>query len=512
MTETSPFDAACFTDKQLDAIEKIRKLQRLADNPSATYNEKTVAEARIKAIRERHRLDDMLGVGSPLPLIMPEGDDEAGRGFVLPFDAPPLSADQAAAIQKLLAAVRSGRKVLSLAGLAGTGKTTLVKVIVALFWHELGMEARYCAPTGKAASRLSDVTGVRATTVHKALRYSVEDDIDLKPIFYDPQAPVPPNTLLVVDEASMVDEMLHNDIVDHLPFGAAVLYLGDPRQLKPVNSPPGVDLRNPTAELTTIHRQALDSGIITAAHASLAGRHPARLPQNRDFVIRRADTWEDMANYTLDSVAQWFTSVRLQNSDPDYATLLTYTNETANELNRKVRALRGFAGIGPIIADGEVCVVRANAPKAKSKLHPDGLFNGETVVIYSVRRADATELEELVEGAYGMPMAPVYMVRLERGGDEYAVASDMMGKSQGEYRAFMKENVRKAQHDVWLHLSYGECLTAHLAQGSQWDEVGIVWDIAWSRLWGNKREEAISLFYTAATRAAKKVTLFKLDW
>ena len=91
-------------------------------------------------------------------------------------------------------------------------------------------------------------------------------------VFDGKQAPCPPGGLVICDEASMVDERLHRDLLDHLPPGAQLLYVGDREQLPPVEGTWGPDFTTPTAVLETIHRQAEQSPILSLATAIREGR------------------------------------------------------------------------------------------------------------------------------------------------------------------------------------------------------------------------------------------------
>lgn len=515
-----------FSPEQIsDAAEKIQKLLRLALDASTNDHEAEIAGQRAQAIADKYQIVVTLTHDN---VVMTVGSDESKkktpdqeridtllesffgelftaklRKIPLPLDGPTPSLDQAEAIWVIVNELRRGVRVTSLAGLAGTGKTWLVRTLVAVVWFELGLEAEFCAPTGKAAVRLTALARVRATTIHRILYGRLDEDDDGELHFSEPKAPVQANTLLVVDESSMLDEVITQDIVRHLPPGAAVLFIGDPRQLKPVNGKPGVDLWNPTASLTTIHRQAQDSGIIRTAHATLTGIMPSRIPSNPDFIVHKADKYSDLARFSLDAVVEWFADIRAQNPDPNYATLVAYTRDTCHQLNKKLRIAKGFAQAGPILAAGDIVVVGINQHE---------YYNGETYTLHDVRRAGISDLEMLADAFGGMPEEDRYLVRLVPGGRRYLVASEMMGRSQGDYRKWLKANVDKKDHEDWIHLDLGDCLTVHRAQGSGWPIVGVVWDSPVSRMRQMKQDDAISWAYTAITRAEKTCHLWRTDW
>ena len=164
-------------------------------------------------------------------------------------------------------------KALVITGGPGVGKTTLVNAILKIVTAK-GTDVQLCAPTGRAAKRLSESTGLEGKTIHRLLETdpatgSFKRD-DTNPLTCD---------LLVVDEASMVDVLLMRSLLRALPDNAALLIVGDVDQLPSVG--PGqvlADIINsdavPVVRLTEVFRQAAQSRIITNAHRINEGRMP----------------------------------------------------------------------------------------------------------------------------------------------------------------------------------------------------------------------------------------------
>ncbi|MBW1675585.1 MAG: ATP-dependent RecD-like DNA helicase [Deltaproteobacteria bacterium] len=165
------------------------------------------------------------------------------------------------------------QKVSILTGGPGTGKTTLVKAILAVF-EAAGKEVLLCAPTGRAAKRLSEVTGHEAKTIHRLLAYNFKSGGFQK----NEKNPLDAD-VVIVDEASMVDTFLMYHLVKAVPMIAALILVGDIYQLPSVG--PGNVLRDmidskqvPVVFLQEIFRQARESLIIVNAHRINQGFSP----------------------------------------------------------------------------------------------------------------------------------------------------------------------------------------------------------------------------------------------
>ena len=185
-------------------------------------------------------------------------------------------------------------KLIIITGGPGVGKTTVVNSILRILLAK-GVEVRVCAPTGRAAKRLGESTGREAKTIHRLLEFDPQV-MAFKRDQYSPLA----TDLLVVDEVSMVDTALMNQLLRAVPTQAAVLLVGDVDQLPSVG--PGAVLADliaseqvPTVRLTEIFRQAKASRIIVNAHRinqGLPPQSPREDQPNSDFYLIRCDTPE----------------------------------------------------------------------------------------------------------------------------------------------------------------------------------------------------------------------------
>ncbi len=176
---------------------------------------------------------------------------------------------------KQVEAVRSAleEKVLVITGGPGTGKTTIINVILKIF-KRLKMKILLAAPTGRAAKRMSEATGFGAKTIHRMLEYNPEKGGFQR----DEKNPLECN-LLIVDEASMIDTLLMFSMLKAVPPEAALILVGDVNQLPSVGA--GNVLNDviesglvPVVVLTEIFRQAKESRIVINAHRINGGEMP----------------------------------------------------------------------------------------------------------------------------------------------------------------------------------------------------------------------------------------------
>ena len=187
-----------------------------------------------------------------------------------------------------------GNKVTIVTGGPGVGKTTLVNSLLRIL-RAKGVRVKLCAPTGRAAKRLTETTGIEATTIHRLLEfdpksYRFKHD-DTNPLDID---------LLVIDEASMLDVVLMNQLLRAVPKPAGLLIVGDVDQLPSVG--PGAVLADlidsgsvASVRLTEIFRQAQASRIIVNAHRINQGKVPLPSPDPlSDFHLLQARSPEEL--------------------------------------------------------------------------------------------------------------------------------------------------------------------------------------------------------------------------
>lgn len=189
--------------------------------------------------------------------------------------------------EAIIKAVEKG--ILILTGGPGTGKTTTLNGILRLFESD-GLDVVLTAPTGRAAKRMSEITGREAKTIHRLLE--VEWDKNDNPHFkHNMQDPLKADAV-IVDELSMVDISLFSSLLNALPLGCRLVMVGDSDQLPAVGA--GNVLHDlirsetlPIVELKKVFRQAMKSRIVTNAHDIVAGKMPDLETKDNDFFFMK---------------------------------------------------------------------------------------------------------------------------------------------------------------------------------------------------------------------------------
>ena len=197
-------------------------------------------------------------------------------------------------------------KLLVITGGPGVGKTTILRAILAILAAKR-VRMSLCAPTGRAAKRMAEVTGIDASTIHRLLEVNPVDGGFRR----GPQNPVDAD-LLVVDETSMVDIPLLHALMRAVPAPAAIIFVGDVDQLPPVG--PGQALADlidsnaiPVVRLTEVFRQAAASRIIVNAHRVNHGEMPELVVPpgaDSDFYFVEIDTPEEGSQKIVQLVSQ----------------------------------------------------------------------------------------------------------------------------------------------------------------------------------------------------------------
>ncbi len=202
------------------------------------------------------------------------------------------SAQQEAAIRE---AAENG--LLLITGGPGTGKTTILNGILSLY-GQMDLKCVLAAPTGRAAKRLTEVTGQEASTIHRLLEAGIDPNTGKMVFAKDEQSPLKADAV-IVDEMSMVDIPLLHSLLQAIPQGKRLILVGDPDQLPPVGPgfPFGDMLRSemlPAVRLTEIFRQAQESLIVMNAHRVNSGQLPDLKNTKSDFFFLPCRSEEEL--------------------------------------------------------------------------------------------------------------------------------------------------------------------------------------------------------------------------
>jgi exodeoxyribonuclease-5 len=338
-----------------------------------------------------------------------------------------------------------GQPLFRLFGYAGTGKTTLARHIA----EGIDGEVLFAAFTGKAASVMRERGCEGAATLHSLIYRSKESKSEEPSFVLNRQSDVKKAELVIVDECSMVDAELGQDL---LSFGVPVLVLGDPAQLPPVKGGGFFTEGEPDVMLQEVHRQAADDPIIRLSMLARAGE---RLPRGVFGETRVIDR-------TAIDAAQILAADQV----------LVGRNETRRRYNARIRELLGRRDALPEQEEKLVCL-RNNRQK--------GLLNGSTFTVRLVgeRAGDFVHMRVAPEEGAGPTVKIVCPRAMFEGGAEVP----------WEIRRHVDE------------FDYGYALTVHKAQGSQWNHV-VLFDESFAF-----REHRARWLYTAVTRAAKRLTV-----
>ena len=205
--------------------------------------------------------------------------------------------------QKEAVALALSSGVLVITGGPGTGKTTIINTIIKLMEKE-GLEIELCAPTGRAAKRITEATGAPAKTIHRLLGAGFGDGSGQK-FEKNEDDPIQADAV-IVDESSMIDLMLAFSLLKAIKPGTRLIFVGDADQLPSVGA--GNVLRDiissgviKTVKLTEIFRQSGESAIIANAHRINRGEYPAVSGGTDFFLVKRTNA-DDVAKAIIELI------------------------------------------------------------------------------------------------------------------------------------------------------------------------------------------------------------------
>lgn len=362
----------------------------------------------------------------------------------------PWNAQQDKALKKVIDWAKdkkSKQQVFKLFGYAGTGKTTMALEIA----QAVGGLVVFAAYTGKAALVLMSKGCEQSSTIHSLIYRAEEIGNGAVQFILNQQSAVRNARLVIVDEGSNVDEMLGADL---LSFGIKILVLGDPFQLRPVSGLGYFTQGEPDIMLTDVERQAKDNPIIHLSRNIREGNGLKYGTYGETKIIRRKDVGQ----------------AEVLSADQ----ILVGRNVTRRTYNQRVRQLRNYVGNVPNVGERLVCL-RNN--------HEKGLLNGSLWDTVSAQEVNKDVIELVADSADGI--GPLRI--------ECSVPGAFF---RGEEDKLQWPDLRDMDQ-----LTYGQTLTVHKAQGSQWPHI-YLFDES-SRF----RDQRWQHLYTGLTRAQVGATV-----
>ena len=307
------------------------------------------------------------------------------------FDPSSLTAETGIEYDEVqLAAIRQAVtfKVMVLTGGPGTGKTTTTQGIIAAL-QKAGLHVLLAAPTGRAAKRMSEATGMEAKTIHRLLEYNPQDGYkrnDENPLEGD---------ALIVDECSMIDILLMNNLLKAVPVGMRLVFVGDIDQLPSVGA--GNVLRDiidsqciPVVRLTRIFRQAQKSRIVMNAHAINQGRFPdISNGRDTDFFFLKEDDPERAAATIVRLVKERLP--RAYRESPDRIQVLTPMQRgVVGAANLNLLLQQALNPSGPILGRGGYIYRQGDRVMQLRNNYDKDVFNGDLGYIREVDTEERT--------------------------------------------------------------------------------------------------------------------------
>lgn len=305
------------------------------------------------------------------------------------FDPSSLTAETGIEYDEVqLAAIRQAvtSKVMVLTGGPGTGKTTTTQGIIAAL-QKAGLHVLLAAPTGRAAKRMSEATGMEAKTIHRLLEYNPQDGYkrnDENPLEGD---------ALIVDECSMIDILLMNNLLKAVPVGMRLVFVGDIDQLPSVGA--GNVLRDiidsqriPVVRLTRIFRQAQKSRIVMNAHAINQGRFPdISNGRDTDFFFLKEDDPERAAETIVRLVKERLP--RAYRESPDRIQVLTPMQRgVVGAANLNLLLQQALNPSGPSLGRGGYIYRQGDRVMQQRNNYDKDVFNGDLGYIREVDTED----------------------------------------------------------------------------------------------------------------------------
>ncbi|MBO5878991.1 MAG: AAA family ATPase, partial [Clostridia bacterium] len=364
--------------------------------------------------------------------------------------------------------------LLVLTGGPGTGKTTVVKGLISIF-TSLGLKCVLAAPTGRAAKRLSEATGQEAKTIHRLLE--MDRGLDGRAHFNRDERNPLSESVIIVDEISMIDLALAASLFRAIKRGARLILIGDADQLPSVGAGNVLDdiissEKIKTIALTQIFRQSGESLIVTNAHKINEGESPILNDTKNDFFFLNRENERDIANTVADLVLE-----RLPKK---------YGDRIREGIQIITPSKKGYGGVNVL---NQVLQERINPPlKFKKEIkHGDIIFRENDKVMQITNNYDIEWEKNSVVGmgVFNGDIGYIEKIDLER--EEMKIRFD--------------DRVATYSFDLCDEIDLAYAITVHKSQGSEYPVVILPMYYCPPMLMTR------NLLYTAVTRAKQMVIM-----
>lgn len=359
----------------------------------------------------------------------------------------------------------------------GTGKTTIINTISKIFL-ENGYNISLCAPTGRAAKRIEETTGIEAKTIHRMLGYIPSSYDDIGHFEYNEDNPLDTD-LIIIDEMSMVDVVLFEKLLRGIKDNTKLIIVGDVDQLPSVGAGNVLkDLINSNkikyTKLIDIFRQSENSNIIVNAHKINNGQEPILNEKNSDFFFLNTDAPSITRNVVVDLISR-----RLPKA---------YGYDYSKDIQILTQSRKGICGVfelNKLLQD----ILNPKTEASDEILVGNKLFRVNDKVMQTKNNYNLSFVDDEGEENFGVYNGDMgHIIFIDESSNKLTVEMD--DKRLIEYSLEDLDN---------LELAYA--ITIHKSQGSEFKSVIIpMFD-------GYKLLQTRNLLYTAITRAKENIVL-----
>lgn len=368
--------------------------------------------------------------------------------------------------------------VTIITGGPGTGKTTTINTIIKIFENN-DQKVVLCAPTGRAAKRMSETSNKEAKTIHRLLEMGFATDSDELVFFKDEEDPIDAD-VIILDEASMVDIILMYNLLKAIKLGTRLLLVGDSDQLPSVGA--GNVLKDiidsnviKTVRLNEIFRQARESMIVVNAHKINNGEPLFLNVKNKDFFFLRKKNNEEILNEIIGLVSE-----RL----PKF-----YKFDKLKDIQVLTSMRKGDLGVNNLNIELQKYLNPPNKYKQEEQFAKRTFRVGDKVMQIRNNYTKKWETEDKSDRGEGIYNGDIgYIFHIDK--DKKTV-----------FVIFDKIKIASYKYDELDEIDHSFCTTIHKSQGSEFPVVVI------PIVWAPPMLLSRNLLYTAVTRAKKLVVL-----